>query len=398
MVYGIAVIFLLTFLTELFLKTSVGWLASEDKQRIRQLYWWHLLFVGVYYLYAQNNASDSIAYYHYVKDSPWDTWLSYYGLGTRFVHFVSFPLIKIFGFSYEACMVFFGYLGFIGWSLAYSTFLERTEFKHHINLAGFKINLLTLIIFLPNNHFWSASFGKGALIILGMGLVLYGLSQPQKRIWMLAVGAVMVYHVRPHILYAIVLSAAVGLVFSQRGLPSIYRWTLGLIAVAAIVYLFYDLQTLPQFEQFFASDRDAAENLAQELGKSGSGVDINAMSLPGQVFTFLYRPLFFDAHTTLALYTSVENLIYLVLTLHLFRRDFIRFLFKRDYMVITAFLTFLTVATILAQISGNLGIAIRQKSQVFFLLFFVLLLYKDYRGKKYVHQLDYENPNQGSQL
>lgn len=96
------------------------------------------------------------------------------------MHFISFPFIKTLGFSYEACMVFFGYLGFIGWSLVYTTFLERTSFNHYINISGFKINLLTLIIFLPNNHFWSASLGKGALIILGIGLVLYGLSKPQR--------------------------------------------------------------------------------------------------------------------------------------------------------------------------------------------------------------------------
>lgn len=218
MFYGILIIILLTFLTEIYVSrfTHSG---TTGKNRIRRLYWWHLVFVAVYYLYSQHNTSDSFAYYDYIHDSQNEKWLSYYGVGTRFIHFVSFPLIKTLGFTYEACMVLFGYLGFIGWSLVYSTLLERTEFDHRINISGIKINLLTLIIFLPNNHFWSASFGKGSLIILGIGLVLYGLSQPQRRFLMLVAGAVIVYHVRPHILYAIVLSAALGLVFSKRDCP-----------------------------------------------------------------------------------------------------------------------------------------------------------------------------------
>lgn len=131
-------------------------------------------------------------------------------------------------------------------------------------------------------------------------------------------GAVLVYHIRPHILYAIVLSGAIGLVFSKRGLPAAYRWGLGIVAISAAIYLFYDLQSMPQFEQFYSSDRNAIGHLAAELGKSGSGVDINSMSLGAKVFTFLYRPLFFDAHTILALYSSVENLIYVLLTLQFF--------------------------------------------------------------------------------
>jgi hypothetical protein len=292
------------------------------------------------------------------------------------------------GFSYEACMVLFGYLGFIGWSLAYRTFLERTEFQHRISILGVPLNLATLIIFLPNNHFWSASMGKGSLIILGIGLLLYGLSGPQKRIWMLVTGALITYHVRPHVLYAIVIAAAIGFVFSKKGLPGVYRWSMGLVAGVAVVYLFYDLQSMPQFEHFFVMDGNALHHQARELGKAESGLDITSMSLPAQVLTFLYRPLFFDAHNVLALYTSFENLLYVWLTLQLFQRDFVRFLRKSDYLVITAFLTFLAVSTVLAQISGNLGLATRQKSQVFFLLFFVLLQFKDYKARNTVAAKD----------
>ena len=46
-------------------------------------------------------------------------------------------------------------------------------------------------------------------------------------------------------------------------------------------------------------------------------------------------------------------------------------------MVKSALFSFLTVSIALAQISGNLGIAIRQKSQVMLLFLFVIISYLD---------------------
>ena len=46
-------------------------------------------------------------------------------------------------------------------------------------------------------------------------------------------------------------------------------------------------------------------------------------------------------------------------------------------MVKTALFSFLTVAIALAQISGNLGLAIRQKSQVMILFLFVIVAFMD---------------------
>jgi hypothetical protein len=96
-----------------------------------------------------------------------------------------------------------------------------------------------------------------------------------------------------------------------------------------------------------------------------------------KLFTFLYRPLFFDAPGMLGLFVSIENVIYIYLTLKLFRADFFKFLWASDSMVKTALISFITVSLVLAQISGNLGLAIRQKSQVMILLMFVILKFMD---------------------
>ena len=101
MISAILLTVVLTFIMEFYLSTSPGSINAGEKKHIRDLYWWHLLFVAVYYMYIQSNASDSYAYYDYEKNGgPNDSWMMYYGIGTCFIHFAAYPFIRILGFSY----------------------------------------------------------------------------------------------------------------------------------------------------------------------------------------------------------------------------------------------------------------------------------------------------------
>ena len=59
----------------------------------------------------------------------------------------------------------------------------------------------------------------------------------------------------------------------------------------------------------------------------GSSIDLQSMSYPMQIFTYIFRPLPFDAHSALALFTSIENTILLFL--------FIYILFKNKFRLYT---------------------------------------------------------------
>ena len=66
----------------------------------------------------------------------------------------------------------------------------------------------------------------------------------------------------------------------------------------------------------------------------------------------------------LGLIVSFENVFYLLITLRLLNFKGMNYLITSNFMVKTALFSFLTVSTALAQISGNLGLAIRQKREV----------------------------------
>src|SRR5690606_2866515 len=88
-------------------------------------------------------------------------------------------------------------------------------------------------------------------------------------------------------------------------------------------------------------------------------------------------PLFLDAPGILGIIVSFENLFYLFFFAQLVRKGGLKYLFRSDAVVKTSLLTFLGISFALAQISGNLGLAMRQKSQVMLLMLFVIVKFLD---------------------
>jgi hypothetical protein len=87
-----------------------------------------------------------------------------------------------------------------------------------------------------------------------------------------------------------------------------------------------------------------------------------------KLFTFLYRPLFVDSPGVMGLVTSVENLILLFLTVQLIMNMLQTWTKWNGFFQVGLFI-FLLGALALAQVTGNLGIAIRQKAQIIPLFF-----------------------------
>jgi hypothetical protein len=375
MIGGIIVIVL----TGIIAFAIIGWLKQLypfiDDKLLKKLFFFHLLLSFAYYGYVLFNPSDSLAYYFKVLNNfRGDQWFDYYGTSTTFIEFIGYPFIQYLGFSYEAIMALFSFFGFLGYIFFYLFCKEQIKFKHTL----FNKDLLTLIFFLPNLHFWSSSFGKGSIIFLGIALYFFGISKIKNRISAIVIGALVIYHVRPHIMFIVLVSSMIGFVFSTRGVSTIWKVVFLLGATIAFFFIYRDVLTLVGIdeEEFITQGLDLSHR-AGELTKATSGVDISNYSLPMQVFTFLYRPLFFDAPGILGLIVSFENLFYVYLTLKFLNLGSFRFVITSNFLVKSAFLSFVTISIALAQIAGNLGLAMRQKSQVMILFMFVIISFLD---------------------
>ncbi len=354
--------------------------SAQDNKFLKKLFWYHLFLSLVYYVYAVFNPSDSAFYYTKVSEyRKGPDWFDFYGTSTTFIEWTGYPFINWFGFTYEAMMALFAFFGFLGFIYFYKFFRERINFKSTI----FGFDMLHLFFLIPNLHFWSGSFGKGSFIFLGISLLFYGLNNIPKRYWVLLVGALITYHIRPHILFVILASSLIGFTFSTKGLGYTVKFLMIAVATVALGFIYQDVLNLVGLEtDTIFSEGLNMDNRASELAKATSGLDITTMTLPEQVFTFLFRPLFFDAPGMLGIIVSFENVFLLLVTLVFIFKGGIWYIIRGDFAVKTAFFSFITVSIALAQISGNLGIAIRQKSQVMMLFLFVIIQMYDDKKKQ----------------
>lgn len=346
---------------------------------MQKLFWWHVLFAAIYYIYVQSSASDSVAYYNRSL-SEYASWMDAYATGTPFIDFLAYPFTNYLGFSYEMMMLLFSWLGYWGFVFFYIIFKENLKFKH--SWKG--IDLITLLIFLPNMHYWTASLGKGSVIFLGLGMSIYGLSRLSSRKIGLLIGLLIVYHVRPHVFFLMGLGILTGLVTAREKVP-MYQKILVFGGVGIAVFLLYDqIMSFANLdsENLFSSFDELSSHRAVELAKAGSGIDISNYPIPLKLFTFWFRPLFVDAPGPIGIIVSFENLFYLMLAAKMFKGGFLGFIARGSALVKTSAVVFLATSFALSGTLSNLGIIIRQKSMVMYFFLFIALSFMDYKKAK----------------
>ena len=265
----------------------------HSKLLLNGVFFFHLLMFGVYYLYASSNSSDSFRYFNDVSTQFYgDQWWNYYGVSTIFIKFLAYPFVQYLNFNYEATMLLFSYLGFIGIFYFYLFLVERTTYRHRF----FGIDFVVVVLLLPNIHFWSVSLGKGSVMLMGLGLLFYALNDIGRRLLLLVVGGLIVFHVRTHVLLIVLAGAVIASVTSSRGIRT---WQKVLIVTVALAIIAPVLGTFLAVAGLEEADDQAVENWQQkrssDLTNATSGVDINSYSQPMKIFTFLFRPLFIDA-------------------------------------------------------------------------------------------------------
>ncbi|WP_116127830.1 hypothetical protein [Lewinella sp. IMCC34183] len=375
----------------IFSTLGTAWFLNAKAKELRHpksvlwgAYAFHYLLFAVYYINSLYNNSDSRRYYRDSFSGSYigDSWEDFYGIGSVFIKFMAFPFVNGLGFSYEAMMLLFSFFGFLGILYFYLFMVDKTTFRHRF----LGVDFVVLLLFLPNMHFWTVSLGKGGVILMGLGMVFYGLSDIGRRLITTAIGGLLIFHVRPHILLVVLLGAVVASLTSSKGIKTWQKTLIVLVAIAALVPVAGTFLDLAEIDDASADGfTDFSDTRGQSLTKADSGVDIANYNQFMKLFTFWFRPLFVDSPNAMGLLVSVENVFYLILFWKCLSMSFVRFVLQSSWAVKISLVTFFGISFALAQISGNMGIAIRQKSQVMYLFLFIVLAYADYayrtRGK-----------------
>lgn len=339
-------------------------LDSTSSSFLDMLFIVHLALFVVYIVYAFLTSSDSFNYYRVASRA--ESWGELWGTQTAFMNFITWPFANLLGLSYNSVMLLFSYIGFQGIVLSYLVAKENIPRLRPITGS---FSILEYLFLLPNLHFWSSSIGKGSVMLFAVGLLLFGLSRFTNRKFYILLGALIMFFVRPHILYAFLVGIAVAVLFSSKGLKTSVKIGFFLVALGFLFFIADDVTELTGGSGFDVFNSDMLAHRNAELSKSTSGVNTGGNQAL-KLFTFWFRPLFVDAPGAMGIIVSFENAFMLYLFFQLFRNGLKKWKQLNTYYRILVF-SFLFASIALAQIGGNLGIIMRQKAQIMPMFFIV---------------------------
>lgn len=340
-----------------------------DKKILNLLFWFHMAIAVVFSFYVGSNGGDAIHY--------WEAPVTYSFsditdlLGTRtaigMIYLINYFPANVLELSFVTGNIIyacFGFLGFIYIFKIIKHFFPSEEILSELKL--FNISIVPWIWFLPNFHFWSSGIGKDTILFTAITMFIYGLTNIKKYWFLLFISMFFTITIRPHILLFLFVAFGIGFILDGRlkGYQKVILFLVFLIGFASIFNFVLQFIQLDSLEATAIPEYTANKSSSLNKIKTGSGVDISGYIYPFKVFTFLFRPLFFDINSLLAILASIENLILFIFSgLLLFRKPFLAFKRAR-YVLKGSVLFFLIGSLAFSLILGNLGIMLRQKNML----------------------------------
>ena len=356
---------------------------------------YHLFFSVFFTWYILNFGGDSSGYWKFnmqqVVIRGDISWFSYYGEGTRFILWLCYIPSQLMGLSYITGNILFGFLGFIG--IRYLFVMVADKFPTNYEIFG--IALFPAFFYFLNLHFWSAGVGKDAICFWGIAWFLFAIQKYQSRWWQAGIALFFVYMARPHMGQALIAGGGLAILFGSNvkiGYKIILGGVAGVIAIALIPST---LEALKIDELSLQSLENLAGSKVGNLNDShvGSGFDLSSYPWPLKLLTYMFRPLFFDAHNFVAFFSSFENLLYLYLSFFIFRNFTLEAIRDMPLFIKAGMITFIPVTIAFMSSLSNMGIIMRMKNMtmIYFLLFcFYLISYnKNLRIQKALDKVNF---------
>ncbi len=322
-------------------------------RRTLGLYCWHTMFCMVYAQYVLNYGGDAVDYYLKSLDPGIP-----FSLGTAAVIQLARFFSSFLGLSFLGVFLVFHMFGFVG-LLAVDASLRTATW----NKSKTWRRLATVIVLLPSVSFWSSAIGKDSLSFMAAGLALWAALDMRRRTLIMASAVFVMLFVRPHMAGIIVGSIGVSMLVQSRVSFAKRLLLVGVSLAGAVMMLPHALDYSGLGMNINMDSITTYIEVRQSHNlDGGGGIDISGMNLPMKMFTYLFRPLPFEAHNVFALMASLDNVILLGLILcgawkiHGRGRQLAIF----DYR---AFLWIYSLVSlgVLSSTTANLGISVRQK-------------------------------------
>lgn len=371
------------------LKNAFKGFDERDKRILNRLFFFHMAIAVVFHLYIAAFGGDAQHYWGQPKVMPFSEILEMAlggsPSGTMFL--LNYFPSKVLDLSFFTGNMIYAQLGFLGFLLLYrisKSYLQNFESLADIKIFG--IAVFPWIWFLPNMHFWSGGIGKDTILFFCIAGFVYALQNLKVRILWMVVALIIATAVRPHITLFLIASFGLGYVFdgSLKGYQKVFIIVVFVVGLASIFNYVLDFIQLDSLETDVIEEYATTKSSSLNAERSGSGVDTSNYPLPLKIFTFLYRPLFFDINNAFSILASFENLILLIFTVKVFRSRPLRALRRSDFLLKGSLVFFLLGSIAFSLILGNLGIMLRQKNMFvpWFIVFGLWVFHYSYNQLK----------------
>lgn len=340
------------FIAGALISMKVGPYFNVGQRRSFLLYLWHSLFCIVYLLYVRGSGGDALMYYDVSMRDSVD-----FTHGTAAVLFITRVLGYFLELSILGVFLAFNIFGFLG-LLAFDGALKYGA----AGKGRLMRRVASMLIFLPSVSFWSSAIGKDAIAFTATGLALWAAINMKRRFWLMTVAVLLMLSVRPHMAALLAVALAISVMLDSR-VSIARRGSMGIAAAAACVVLVPFAMGTSGLERAGGIEAvgDYIENRQGYNLEGGGGLDISSMSLPMKLFTYLFRPLPFEAHSIPAFAASIDNVVLLGLAVlgvwSLMRGRRIPSQVNWTFLLAYAFSSWV----LLSLTTANLGISVRQK-------------------------------------
>jgi len=279
-------------------------------------------------------------------------------------------IVNVFtGSTYIATFIVFVLLAFVGQVV----FLAGVQSS--LNQTQFRL-LTAVVMFSPTLAFWPSSIGKESLVLLGIGLGVFGASRLYDRRWTGAgpvlLGSLAVGMVRPHVAMVLLAGLLIGL-FAR------HAHTRGRIVTHATLLVFvvvgsmwmagasadlFGLDSLDGISDVSTALDFAQERTSQDEARFVAARVSSVTDYPWAAVTVLFRPFPWEAPNMLAMISALESVVLALLVVRAVPGFVMqgRQLVQRGQLLYAV--AFVSVFIFLFSAIGNFGILSRQRAQV----------------------------------
>lgn len=289
--------------------------------------------------------------------------------GTEFIFYLAGFVSSLIGPTLHGLSLVFallGFLGLVGFAVAFRRMYPHVPVHRY----------LVWIWLFPSLWFWAAVVGKEAVLLMGLGVAVWGYVGKRGRIqWpLLALGLFFVFAVRPQVAAVAVLSLALGTWFTTGGQWTVQRTVQSIvILLLGVGVIHFALQSIGAGGLNAQGAGSYIARRATTFDPGGSQVGAGGLGWRGAAIGFvnvLFRPFPWEVRNVTYLISSLEVWGFWLL-FGVYRRNVLQTVrgWRADRLVAMSASFVLLYATTLGMTVGNLGIIARQRVFLFPFLF-----------------------------